>query len=149
MWPKAAPPDLNDRNIKQVSGRYACQRWPMSMRSGRLDGVRYASEFSHVFGYGNAGFCFVQLNGRSVVVRYVETPSPNPPLMLSLQESETGRLWGELEADRLKRWRSYLAQPWWFRVWQGVAVLVLVLLFYPSHFRRSLAVIGRVTRLND
>lgn len=149
MWPKTPPPDLNDHNIKQVSGHYACQRWPMSGRSDRVDGVRYASEFSHVFGYGNPGLCFEQLNGRRVVVRYVETQTPNPPLMLSLQDAVTGSVWGAAEADRLKRMRAYLAQPWWLQVWQGVVLLVLALLFFPRLFKRGFAAVGRITRLSD
>lgn len=149
LWPKASPPDLSEHNIKQASGKYACQRWPVSARVGRVDGVRYASDFGYVFGYGNPVFCFEQLNGRRVVVRYVETPSPNPPLMLSVQDSVTGTIWGAAEADRLKRMRTYLEQPWLFRVWQGVAVLVLALLFFPGPFQRSLAAVGRITRLSD
>mgnify|MGYP001764822239 CR=1 FL=1 len=149
LWPKATPPDLSEHNIRQVSGRYACQRWPLSVRSGRVDGIRFASDFGYVFGYGIPGFCFEQLNGRMVLARYVETPSPNPPFLLSLQDEVTGTVWGASEEDQLKRMRTYLAQPWWFRVWQGVGVLVLVLLFFPRLFQRGIATVGRITRLSD
>ncbi len=147
LWPKASPPDLSGHNIKQVSGRYVCQQWPIEMR-GRVDGVRYANDFGFVFGYGNVGMCFRELNGRMVLIRFVETPSPNPPLMLSLRDSETGSVWGAGEADRLQRMRVYLGQTWWFSVSQGVAILVLALLFYPHPFQRGLAAIGRITRLS-
>lgn len=148
LWPKASPPDLSGHSIKQMSGRYACQRWPIAMR-GLVDGVRYANDFGFVFGYSHVGMCFPELNGRMVVVRFVETPSPNPPLMLSLRDSETGAVWGAAEADRLQRMRVYLGQTWWFRASQGVAILVLALLFYPRGFLRGFAAICRITRLSD
>ena len=147
-YPPQVPPDLSEGAIRSAEGVYRCRSSPGKNPSASetIGHVRYASHFSFVFGYSSPSGCFDELNGRMVVVRFVETPSPNPPLLLSLQDSNTGSVWGRTEADRLQQLRDYLAQTWWFRVSQGVAILVLVLLFYPRLVLSGFAAIGRITR---
>lgn len=106
VWNGVPAPNVDFDAIREVKGEYMCRKTGGRSPSGHLsiDGVKYNSRFSYIFGIHSPGTCFREPNKRMVLVKYLELNGER--LALEIKDLNTGRVYGidvGQHAELLKR----------------------------------------------
>jgi hypothetical protein len=100
VWSGVPAPNVDFDDIREVKGEYKCRKTGGKSPSGHLsiDGVKYNSRFSYIFGIHSPGTCSKELNNQTVLVKYLELNGER--LELEIRDFKTGRVYRTKSLDQ-------------------------------------------------